>query len=454
MTIFKYLLLALFISLPFNGFAEPGSGLPEKRPWGAKLPAYQASDKDKNADGFPAFTQAAELTLSQALTLVLAQNPELAAFSWEVKAHQSLVRQAALLPNPEIELGVENILGEDETCSFKSAETSLRLSQLIELGGKRASRRQIADLERDLAGWNYETTRLDILAAANKAFFELLSAQEWMQLGQENLQLAEEVFNTVNIRVQAGKASPLEKSRALIAVSKNRIALNNYERKLEAARHNLASTWGSTKPHFAKAVGNLEKISKPPSLTSIALRLTKNPEIARQQTEIELQNAKLSMAKSLAVPDVNVGVGVKRHEEIDDYTFLFGVSMALPVFDRNQGGISAAKAEVSTKKSKNRTIEVAIKTDLSQNYEDLQAAYTEASSLQDRILPVAKETFEAINWGYRQGQFEFLDVLDAQRTLIELREQLIDSLQGYHAKKISIERLIGQEITQIKDATL
>ncbi|MCD6535088.1 MAG: TolC family protein, partial [Deltaproteobacteria bacterium] len=361
-----------------------------------------------------------------------------------------VVRQVKLLPNPEIELGTENILGKDETGSFKSAESSMRLSQLIELGGKRARRLQIANLVRDLAGWDYETTRLDILEAANKAFFELLTAQERMQLGQENLALAEEVFNTVNIRVQAGKASPLEKNRAQIVVSKNRIALNNHVRTLKAALHNLASTWGATKPHFAKAVGNFEKTGMPPSLASIGLRLTQNPEIARQLTEIELQNTRLSMAKALAVPDINVGAGVKRHEDIDDFTFLFGFSMALPVFDRNQGGISAAKAEVSTQKSKNQAIVIAIKTDLSQNYEDFQAASAEVNSLQEQILPVAKETFEAINWGYQQGQFEFLDVLDAQRTLIELREQLVDSLQRYHDRRISIERLIAQEIDRIK----
>ncbi|MEA3348281.1 MAG: TolC family protein, partial [Pseudomonadota bacterium] len=206
------------------------------------------------------------------------------------------------------------------------------------------------------------------------------------------------------------------------------------------------STWGATKPHFAKAIGNFEKISEPPSLANIDLRLTQNPEIARQQIEIDLQNAHLSLAKAAGIPDMTVGGGIKRHEDNDDYTFLFGISMALPVFDRNQGSISTAKAEVAARKSENRTMEIRLKTALSQNYEDFQAAYAEAGSLQDRILPVAMETFEAINWGYRQGQFEFLEVLDAQRTLIELREQLIDSLLEYHDKRISIERLIAQEI--------
>ena len=448
MTFFKYILVALFISLPLNGSAglQEGSDLPEKRPWGAELPAYQASYEDKNADGFPEVIQTAELTLSRALALALAQNPELAAFSWEIKARQGMVHQAKLRPNPELGVVVENILGEDENRSFKSADTTLQLNQLFELGGKRASRHQIANLERDLAGWNYETTRLDILEATNKAFFELLSAQERMQLGRENLQLAEEVFNTVNIRVQAGKASPLEESRAQMVVSKNRIALNKHTRTLAAVRHHLSSTWGATKPHFAKVVGSFAKISEPLTLASIDGRLSQNPEIARQQTEIDLQNARLTLAKATGVPDMTLGGGIKRHEDNDDYTFLFGVSIALPVFDRNQGGISAAKAELAAQKSENRTIEIRLKTALSQSYEDFQAAYAEVNSLQSRILPVAENTFEAINYGYQQGQFEFLEVLDAQRTLIDLREQLIDSLMDYHDKRIGIERLIAQEI--------
>jgi len=449
-TFIKYLLIALFISLPLNGFAglQQSSDLPEKRPWRSGLAAYQAAGKDKNVDLFPALTQTPELTLIQALALALARNPELAAFSWETKTRQGMVQQAKLMPNPEIGIVVENILGEDESRGVQAADTTLQLSQLIELGDKRANRQKIANLERDLAGWDYETTRLDIIATTSKAFFVLLSAQERLQLGRENLELAEKVFNTVKLRVEAGKASPLEKSRAQVMVNKNRIALNKNKRKLAAARYRLSSTWGADKPHFTKIVGNSEKIRQPPALASINGWLAQNPEIARQQAEIDLQNARVSRAKAVGIPDMTVGGGIKRHEDNDNYTFLFGVSMALPVFDRNQGDISAAQAEVTARESQHRTAKIKLKTALSQSHEEFQAAYAEANSLQSQILPVAEETFESINYGYRQGQFEFLDVLDAQRTLIELREQLIDSLQEYHNQRISIERLISQKLTQ------
>ena len=452
MTFIKYLLIALFIALPLNGFAslQQNSKLPEKRPWGAGLAAYQAAGKDKNANDFPALTQTAELTLTEALTLALARNSELAAFSWKIKARQGVVQQEKLMPNPEIGVVVENILGEDESHGVQAADTTLQLNQLIELGGKRASRQQIANLERDLAGWDYETTRLNIIANTSKAFFVLLRGQERQQLGRENLELAEEVLNTVKLRVQAGKASPLEESRAQVMVSKNHITLNKYNRELAAARYQLSSLWEADEPHFKKIVGGREKISEPPTLASINERLLQNPEIARQQTELDLQNARLNLAKAAGVPDMTIGGGIKRHEDNDNYTFLVGVSMTLPIFDRNQGGISTAQAEVTVRESAHRNVDIKLKTALKQSHEEFQAAYTEVNSLQNQILPVAEKTFESINYGYRQGQFEFLDVLDAQRTLIELRQQLIGSLQEYHNQRINIERLISQEINQSK----
>ena len=450
MKTFQCIVVVLSILLPFNGFADPGSGLPERRPLGADLPINMRAVVAENSTEFPTLNPCAELTLEQALSLALSRNHELSAFSWEFEAHQGMLQQAGVLPNPELGLEVENILGEDENRSFKSAETTLQLSQLFELGGKRVSRYEIAKLERDLAGWDYETTRLNIITSVNDAFFELLSVQEQVQLGKENLQLAEDVLSTVDFRVEAGKASPLERRRAQMVVSKNRIALGSYTRKLTASRKHLASTWGADNPHFIKITGDFVRVNEPPAWETIIERLNQNPEIARQKTEINLQNARLDLAQATGVPDMVVGGGIKRHEDNNNYTFLFGVSMALPVFDRNKGGISAAKSKIISKRSENQAAELKLKTALSLSYEELQAAFVEVNSLQNMILPEAEETFAAINFGYRHGQFEFLEVLDAQRTLIELREQLIDSMQSYHDRRINLEHLIAQEIVLTK----
>src|SRR5437660_1513548 len=112
----------------------------------------------------------AVLTLPQALALALLQNPELRAFAWEVRVAEARTLQAGLRPNPELGLDIENVAGTGAFQGGRSAETTLRLSQVIELGGKRARRLRVAALERDLAAWDYETKRVEVLTAVAQAF--------------------------------------------------------------------------------------------------------------------------------------------------------------------------------------------------------------------------------------------------------------------------------------------
>src|SRR5882672_6297856 len=136
------------------------------------------------------------LTLPQTLALALLQNPELSAFAWEVRAAEARTLQAGLRPNPELGLDVENLAGTGAFRGGRSAETTLRLSQVIELGGKRSRRLRVAALERDLAAWDYETKRLEVLTAVAQTFVEVLRAQERLRAEEELVRLAAQVLAT------------------------------------------------------------------------------------------------------------------------------------------------------------------------------------------------------------------------------------------------------------------
>ncbi|MCK5681744.1 TolC family protein, partial [bacterium] len=386
------------------------------------------------------------LTLFDALNLTFKRDPELQSFLWHIKVRQGEAQQAHTLPNPEFGIGVENILGEDENRSFKTAETTLRLSQLFELGGKRKHRIRLADLEQELAAWDLEDARLNRIAMTSKAFFTTLTAQAKVKLARENLKLSQKVFNTVKLMVQAGKAAPIAKNRALITVNQNRIVLKKEQHNLTATRQQLAACWGADEPHFSSVNGNLEELNAPPALAILLQRLRQNPELARQTAELELKEKQLDLAQAYGVPDMTLEGGIKRREESDDYTFLFGVSWALPVFDRNLGAIQAAQAKTNIGKKRELSTSIKLKSKLKQSYELLLAAYEETDSLRNSILPTAEDNFSAVSYGYRQGQFQFLAVLETQKTLFAIRKQVIDSLAEFHEQRLNIEKLTGQEL--------
>lgn len=390
------------------------------------------------------------VTLRQAVSLALMKNPELAAFSWETRAREARALQAGFRPNPEISAVVEDIGGSGVFSGVGRALTHIQLSQLIELGGKRAARTRAASLTRELAEWDYETKRLEVLTRVSQAFIDVLSAQNHLALTEETVRLAEQVAKTVSERVNAGKVSPIEETRANVALSSIRIELNRANRALEAARKFLAAAWGSTAPRFEKAVGELDAVpSSIPLLEQLAGRLAQNPDLARWAAEMSQRQALLDMEKSRAVPDLTVSGAFREFQ--GDRTFVAGVAIPLPFFNRNQGGVLEARHRLAKGEEERRAAQVRVTAVLVEAYRAISSAHSEVLALKANVLPGAQSAFDAINEGYRLGKFGLLDTLDAQRTLFVGRAQYLRALTDYHKAVADVERLIGQPLDDAKN---
>jgi len=442
------LVIAVFIG--FTGCAIPNVGglEPEPRPLAQHVPAFQTPEElpaDPSRGPQPE-EPTGVLTLRQALALALLRNPELASTAWEVRAGEARTLQAGLLPNPEVGVEVENFAGSGEFRGVDAAETTITLGQVIELGGKRLRRARVAALERDLAVWDYEATRLNVFTATTKAFVEVLSAQAQLALHEELVRLAEQVLRTVTARVQAGQVSPVEETRARVALSTNRIALERAGRVLVAAREHLTATWGSAAPAFERVEGALEPLVPIPSAERLAQRIRQNPDIARWVAEMAQRQATVALEEARRIPNVTANGGVRRLNETRDTALIMQLTLPIPLFDRNQGALLAARYQLARAGEERRTAEVRVLTELAATYAELSSAFAEATALQNDVLPGAQSAFEAFSEGYRQGKFGFLDVLDAQRTLFEARGRYIEALTAYHQAVADMERLIGEPL--------
>ncbi len=383
------------------------------------------------------------LTLRRARNLALARNPNLEVFSWKIRAKEARVLQAGLYPNPEIEVEMENLAGTRSMRRLNGTESTVLLSQPFELGGKRAGRKRVASLERELADWDYETSRLEVLAEVDTAFIEVLAAQERVALAKEMVSLAEEAFDIVSERVSAGKVSPLEETKAGIALSTSRIELAQALRTLDEARVHLSSTWGESSPSFEGVTGKLDSLSPLPPEGDLAALIPRNPDMARWVVEKEHRLAGLELEKSKRYPDLTLNAGFRRFNESNSNAFVLGFSIPLPFFDRNQGGTLEARSRLSMAGKEQRTAELRIIRSLAEAYRSLSTAHAEASSLNNDVIPGARHAFAATREGYRQGKYGYLDVLDSQRTLFEARSRYVDALERYHKAAARTARLTG-----------
>jgi len=426
---------------------------PAPRPLGSALAAYKPPAEPPRPSQVSPLEPTGVLRLEEVLRMALLQNPELSATAFEVRAADARAIQAGLLPNPELELELEDFGGTGELRGTQASESTFQLSQLIELGGKRARRLRASGLERDLAGWDYEAKRLEVLTEATKAFIEVLVAQDRIALTEETMRLSEQVLHAAEERIKAGKVAAIEATRARVEVSNARREVDHARSALDAARKRLASSWGGTRPAFERASGSLDAGVLPvPPAEELSQRLSQNPDLARWAVEMASRQAALRVEERKRIPDVTVSGGVRLVNETDDTSFVVRLSLPLALFDRNQGGVLEARHRLAGAEEERRATEVRLAAALAEAYQALLSAYRDVTVIQQEALPAAQEAFDVATEGYRQGKVGFLDVLDAQRTLVETRGQYLEALSAYHKAVADAERLIGEPLGAMTDA--
>jgi cobalt-zinc-cadmium efflux system outer membrane protein len=436
---------------------------PEPRPLGKDIATYQLpSSKSSTPLATPKLDEPkGVIALEEALSLALKNNPALAASSWELRVGEAREVQAGLLSNPELEVEVENFGGsvEGENTNgtkkdirrFDEAEVTVSISQLFETGGKRSKRKKVASLEHELLGWDHESTRLDILTEVTNAFIDLLAVQEKLPIVEDLVHLSEDISHAVSERVKAGKVSPIEETRAKVELSTITIEREKAKRDLNIARKKLAVTWGITLPSFQSVRGDLYKINPIQNFEDLTNKISQNPEIARWTTELEQRQATLDNAKADRIPDLTLGGGVRYVDESEDNVYVMAISLPLPILNRNQGEIQEARYNLYKAKHEQSVAEIRMIETLNEAYQSLSAAFFETTTLKDVVLPAAQSEFDAVNEGYNEGKFDYLNLLHSKSTFFDAKLTYIESLATYHKAVATIERLIGEKLDTISE---
>lgn len=379
---------------------------------------------------------AAELTLPAALRMAFDANADLSAARRELSAVEAGVLQAGVLPNPALELSLEDRRRE-------TRETTVLLNQPIELGSKRSNRVRAAERGKDAAAAELQAKLAEVRATVVTAFFDVLAAQERLRLAHESVQLAQRGADVASRRVTAGKVSPVEETKARVAESGVRLEWAQAKTELASARKRLAATWGNPAPQFAHAEGRLDTLPDLPSIKDLSVRLASAPALVRARAELDRRHALSQLESSRRIPDLTVSLGVKRSEELGRNQAIVGVSLPLPLFDTNRGNVLEALQRTDKARDELASTEIRLDGEVSQAYERLNLAREEAAILQKDIVPGAQSAYDAAVKGFEYGKFSFLDVLDAQRTLLQAQSHYLRALSEAHRAAAEIDRIFG-----------
>ena len=387
----------------------------------------------------PAQEPPSALTLEAALALATAQNPTLSAARIELDSTEGGITQARVIPNPEVAVQME-----DTRAATRATTGQVNLP--IELGGKRSARIGAANRARDVAQAQLGTTQADLRASVIGAFFNVLVAQERVRLAAGSVDIATRGANAAARRVAAGKISPVEETKAQVELANAQIERSEADAALVAARQSLATLWGNPSPRFTEAIGNLDALPARPLAPMLRQSLDGAPALLASERELDRRQAEINVQRSRQYPDVTVSVGAKRDNsspERGTYPVL-GVAIPLPLFDRNQGNLYTAIRQADKAADELRATRLRLDHDLQQASSQLEVSRSSALSLRETVLPAAERAYQAASQGFEAGKFNYLEVLDAQRTLFQARIRYLGVVANSWQAATTIDRILGR----------
>jgi len=377
------------------------------------------------------------LTLAEALDRTSTSSPFQDAAAAGVRAAEAQRRVAGLRPNPSIVGETENVAGTGIYQGLRSSETTLGLALPLELGGKRGARIAVAEAQIGRAGLQAGIARADLRLRVTQTYNAAAAAQCRVIIAEDQVGIAAEVLRAARVRVQAGRASPLEEQRADVARISAEGALERTRRSAEAASGNLARLLGMP-------VGQLDRSwfdAVPSTGTMRPMATSGTLTVAAARADLDTASAQVRLARSQRVPDITVSASARRLEQTNDVAAVFGVSIPLNVFNNGRASIAVAEAQREQSDAQRRVALLDAEQDVATAQADAENAATTARNAAGPALAAATEAARIARIGYREGKFGQLDLLDAERTLLETRTAAIDALAAHHDAQARLERL-------------
>lgn len=468
---------ALLIAAGGCSRRPPAASWPEPRPLAARYasPANPTAAPTAQTDSVRTFSAAGEaapevaapplpgetgvdprgkLTLSDALALALGRSPALAACAHEVAASDARAVQEGLWRNPEIDARRDRLwatteeidpdTGEPEDADL--ARTRVVLSQVIEPGREPSRRRAVAYAESELAAWDCESLRLQVAAEAIRAFAAALGAQEKLRWLREAREFVLETQRGVMERVASGEMAPRRLHQAERHAAAAEVELQQGESELAAARHRLAATWGACADPGGTLLGALEPLSALPDTALLRAAVERSPAVARWQSQIGLARAQARLAGAEAWPELRLDAGIRDEDETGARSYLLGVEVPLPLFDRAQGDRRAARHGLAAADAGQAAARAEAMAEAMTLYQELVAAEFAARQLRERVVPAAAAELAALQQGYAENAVGVGDLLDGARDLTRAHLDHIDALVACRQALADLEGLTGQPL--------
>ena len=366
--------------------------------------------------------QSVPLTIDDVVARVLARNLSVEAAKHRLEAARAERIAARLRPNPSLTVGADNVKVTGPTAAGELYEVSTTVSQPIELGDKRQRRRDVAELIVAVAEVQVEDALHQRLVEAKRAFYEAVLARDGLARARTVRDSYDELVGSTRSRFDAGDVAEGELIKARLERARADVVVAQAGLGLRQSIIRLLDLLGEV--DFAperSVVGDLTVPAAPPELVELrAVAGRERPSVVAAERSADLAARRLALERSKATPDVSPFVGYRRVGE--NNTVLFGISIPLPLTDRNQAAIARAVAEEKVAQTEAVQHRQRVLAEVESAWAGWQTARSRVAAVERGLLPPAEESLEIARAAYRDGAIGLLEYLEAQasRLMLEL----------------------------------
>jgi cobalt-zinc-cadmium efflux system outer membrane protein len=391
--------------------------------------------------GLPGALNKGGLRLEDLEQMAPAGNPTMAQVQANLRIATGLTRQAGLYPNPTIGYYGDEIRGGD----IGGGKQGGFVSQTIVLGGKLRAARRVAELQANEAETSVQAQRLRILNNVRVLFYQVLATQRLVEVRQNLAQLAGDAAQTSGQLANVGQADRPDVLQAEVEQQQANVSLRIAQQNLQASWRILASVVGKPGLPPAPLAGDLDAIPDLRFEECEATMLRESPEVKLAQQAVERAEASLVQARKAPIPDLQVtGILVQDYEPLETTrkpTGLQGgaqIGVQLPIFNRNQGNVAAAKGEIESAKQDLARLKLQLERELASMFRDYDSARLIVEQYKAEMLPRAQKAYELYQTNYRGMAAAYPQVLISQRTLFQLEADYVQALENAWQSSLAI----------------
>ena len=450
------IVLALVALGPRVSTAQQGIPAAASRPTGVNRPApsdaprapLPAGDAVTTSEPSVNFQPGGALTLADVEQMALASNPSLAQAAARVEAARGRYVQVGLYPNP-----VAGYIGSEIGNEGRAGQQGGFLSQEVVTAKKLRLNRNVASQEVRQAEYALEMQRQRILTDVRRSFYEILVVQRTLELTEQLAQIGEEGVKSVESLMKAKEVARGDLLQAKIEADTAKVLLERARNRHTAAWRNLTAVAG-VEMNPSRLAGDVRDGLA--SLTwdeTFSRLLAQSPQLANAQTGVARAQAALNRECAGRVPNVDLQGAVQYDNATRDTFATVQVGIPVPLYNRNQGNIRKAQAELLAAQREVERVQLALRQRLAAVFEQYSNARFQVEKYQRDILPNAEASLRLTNSAYRQGEFGYLSLLTAQRTFFRTNLTYLDALRELRATATMIEGNLLSDSLQAGEST-